>query len=83
MSFPLRGRAIIRSINPSGRALTRLIPLETKHTHLLTYNQCTQHIFISCSPIGWSPEGVYESILSYFETLNQSMMKDISLFQGW
>ena len=38
MSLPLQGRAIIRDINPSVRALTRLIPLETKHTHLLTYN---------------------------------------------
>ena len=38
MSLPLRGRAIIRDINPSACALTRLIPLETKHTHLLTYN---------------------------------------------
>ena len=25
--------------------------------------QCTLHIFISCSPIGWSPEGVYEYLL--------------------
>ena len=38
MTLPLRGRAIIRGIDPSARALTRLIPLETKHTHLLTYN---------------------------------------------
>ena len=38
MSLPLRDRAIIRGINPSERALARLIPLETKHTHLLTYN---------------------------------------------
>ena len=38
MSLPLRGRAIIRGINPSARAVTRLISLETKHTHLLTYN---------------------------------------------
>ena len=38
MSLPLRGRASNRGINPSARALTRLIPLETKHTHLLTYN---------------------------------------------
>ena len=35
---PYRGRAISRGINPSTRALTRLIPLKTKHTHLLTYN---------------------------------------------
>ena len=39
MSLPYRGRAIIRGINPSARALTHLIPLKTKHTHLLTYNQ--------------------------------------------
>ena len=41
MSLPLRSRAIIRGINPSARALTRLIPLETKHTHLLTYKYST------------------------------------------
>ena len=35
---PYRGRDIIRGINPSARALTCLIPLKTKHTHLLTYN---------------------------------------------
>ena len=45
MSLPLQGRAIIRGINPSARSLTRLIPLETKHTHLLTYNcQLIRHV---------------------------------------
>ena len=39
MSLSLRGRAIIHGINPSMRALTCLIPLETKHAHLLTYKQ--------------------------------------------
>ena len=55
MSLPLRGRAIIRGINPSARALTRLIPLETKHTHLLTYNPYT--------PSGDQPMGEQEMTL--------------------
>ena len=39
MSLSLRSRAISGAIiNPSARALTRLIHLETKRTHLLTYN---------------------------------------------
>ena len=33
MSLPLRGRAIIHGINPSARALTGLISLETKRIH--------------------------------------------------
>ena len=47
MSLPLRGRAIIRGINPSARALTGLISLETKHTHLLTYNRSIQRDIVA------------------------------------
>ena len=48
MSLSLRGRAIIRGINPSARALTRLIPLEKRLAYLLTYKYTFDCLRVSC-----------------------------------
>ena len=55
---------------PEPHKITRRQRARYAHTHTrsaIRHYQCTPRNFISCSPIRWSPTGVYEQILIFLD----------------